>query len=192
MEYSGNPIAILDACVLYPASLRDILLSLADQDLYSPKWSDEIHREWVDNLLKNQNTITAADLQYTINQMSIAFPDANVIGFEALMEDLQLTDNNDKHVLAAAIHCGATVIVTSNLKDFPEDYLAKFGIQAFSPDTFIDHLIHFDPDRSIDALRAQVDRLINPPLTFADVLRTFEKNGLIKSVNAFRLLLELK
>ncbi len=189
MLHSGRFTAILDACVLYPASLRDILLSLAAAGLYKPKWSADIQKEWRSNLLDQRPELLPERLQYTCDQMNTAFPDAEVIGYEGLISALTLPDPGDNHVLAATIRCGADVIVTFNLKDFPQDYLDTYDVEAQHPDIFIGHLIELEPHLSLKALVDQAARLKNPPRTVSEVLDTLEDNGLTDSVAKFRALI---
>jgi len=72
-------IAVLDACVLYPASVRDILLNIAQTRLYNAKWSDEINAEWTRNLLKNRPNLKEANLRRTLATMNSYFTEANVV-----------------------------------------------------------------------------------------------------------------
>lgn len=127
MEHSPYPV-VLDACVLYPARLRDLLMHLGIAGLYQPKWTAEIHREWCRNLWMNRPDITQAALTRTVELMERALPDARVVGFETLIEGLTLPDENDRHVLAVALRAKAEVIVTLNQKDFPASALQKFNI----------------------------------------------------------------
>lgn len=120
MIYSSNFTVVLDACVLYPAPLRDLLLSLAHHEVYKPKWSKEIQEEWSRNLLMNRPDLKKEQLQTTIEAMNIAFPDAEVTKYSSLISVVTLPDPNDRHVLAAAIRSKADVIVTYNLKHFPK------------------------------------------------------------------------
>ena len=99
-------VVIYDACVLYPAPLRDLLLHLARTGLFAARWTDEIQQEWSRNLLKTRPEL-ADKLPRTIALMNLAVPDAVVTGHEALVEGLQLPDASDRHVLAAAIRAGA-------------------------------------------------------------------------------------
>jgi len=145
MTQAIRSIALLDACVLYPAPIRDLLLHLADQELYFPKWTDQIHQEWTGNLIQNRPDLSIGQLESTVSAMQRAFPFANVSDFESLIQTIKLSDPNDAHILAAAIHCGANVIVTSNLKDFPVEYLAQFGIVPRHPDAFISKLVKSSP-----------------------------------------------
>lgn len=105
MIYSPRFTVLLDACVLYPAPIRDILLNLADLGIYSPKWSEIIQEEWIRNLLENRPDLSKLKLRRTVQVMNAAFPDAQVHSFEELIDLLELPDLGDRHVLAAAITC---------------------------------------------------------------------------------------
>ena len=126
----SNFTAVFDACVLYPAPLRDLLMSVAMSEQFRARWTTEIHHEWTRNLLKNRNDLSLAQLQRTVELMNQAIPDCLVENYTDLITSLELPDANDRHVLAAAIKCQADVIVTNNLKDFPKDKLQTYGIEA--------------------------------------------------------------
>lgn len=111
--------AVYDACVLYPAPLRDFLMWLGLSGRFRARWSAEIHDEWKRNLLANRPDLNASQLGRTSDLMDNAIPGALVTGHEDLIAGLQLPDPDDRHVLAAAIRCNASVIVTFNEKDFP-------------------------------------------------------------------------
>lgn len=183
---SGRRVAILDACVLYPAPLRDFLLSLAEQDLYRPKWSRRIQDEWVRNLLKNRPDLTKDQLVHTTSLMNKAFPDAQLQGFKHLIGRIKLPDPDDRHVLAAAIASGGDVIVTSNLKDFPKANLQKYDIHPLHPDRFTADLIRFDRESASIAFRRQVKRLTNPPKKAEDVLEALKQNKLPETVDLLK------
>src|ERR1051325_1105511 len=136
------PIVILDACVLYAAPLRDLLLWLALS--HRPRWTGMIHEEWMRSLLNDRPLLARDRLERTRDLMNQAVPDCLVTGFEGLIDGLALPDPDDRHVLAAAIHGGAETIVTYNLTDFPVDTLAVHGIQAQHPDEFIAHFLDVD------------------------------------------------
>ena len=110
---------VYDASVLYPAPLRDFLMWLALADLFQARWTNEIHQEWIRNVLKNRPDLTLIQLDRTKNLMNSNVRDALITGYEPLIPTLILPDINDRHVLAAAIHGRADFIVTFNLKDFP-------------------------------------------------------------------------
>ena len=112
-------IALYDACVLYPAALRDLRVRLALTDLFQARWTDEIHNEWTRNILVNRPDISSASLARCRRLMDLHVPDCLITGYEFLIPTLTLPDADDRHVLAAAIHGGAGLIVTFNLNDFP-------------------------------------------------------------------------
>jgi predicted nucleic acid-binding protein len=181
MIHSARFVAILDACVLYPAPIRDLLLYLADAELYTPKWTDKIHEEWTRNLLKNRPDISSKQLRKTKAAMHEAFPDANVLNYQSLIKSIELPDPNDAHVLAAAVRCNADVIVTANTKDFPNQYLQQFDVEAQHPDLFITNLIELNPENALKAFNNQVANLRNPPLTAPTVLDKLKNAGLKNS-----------
>ncbi|OGX90178.1 PIN domain-containing protein [Hymenobacter coccineus] len=182
-------IALLDACVLYPVPLRDLLLQLAAADLYQPKWTPQIQEEWSRNLLVNRPDLTAAQLQRTIALMEQAFPDAQVTAYKALIPTLTLPDANDRHVLAAALRSQARVIVTANLKDFPAPYLATLGIERQHPDAFISQLLDHYPTQALEAFRQQVAYLKKPPKTALEVLGSLRTSGLLTTADRLQALL---
>jgi hypothetical protein len=129
--------AVYDANVLYPSTLRDVLIRLGRKGLVQPKWTDRILDETFESLAKNRPDIDQSRLSRTRELMCAAFLDAVVDEYELWMDQILLPDENDHHVVAAAIHAGAKVIVTKNLKDFPESELGKWGIVAKHPDVFL-------------------------------------------------------
>ena len=128
-------------------------------------------------------------LARTRELMAKAIPNARVTEYEPIAAGLALPDDNDRHVLAAAIRCGAQVIVTANLRDFPADVLARYDVEAQHPDTFVLHLLSLGPGAVLDAIRAQAGALRNPPCSVADLLNTLETRGLVQSVSELRKLL---
>lgn len=188
--YSGRFTAILDANVLYPSFLRDLLLSLAEVYLYRPKWSEEIEDEWLKNLNKNRADIPASNLERTAILMNRAFPDAKVEGYITLIQSLTLPDPDDRHVLAAAIVGKADVIVTSNLSDFPNEELIKFNIQAISPDEFVLNLIDLDGGKAKNALENMQARRKNPPVTIEELINIMENRELKNSAAKLEKILE--
>jgi hypothetical protein len=129
--------ALLDSCVLYPARLRDLLLSLAAADLFRPIWTEAIHKEWMTGVLVNRPDLTRSQLEAARGAMDRAFPASSISGFESLIPAFSLPDPDDRHVLAAAVHVKADLIVTTNLKDFPSGVLALHGIVVLSTGTSI-------------------------------------------------------
>lgn len=128
---------VYDANVLYPSMLRDILLRLAGSGNFRARWTNKILDEVFRNLKSNRPDLDPTKLDRTRNLMRQAVDDCLVTGYEDLVESLCLPDRDDRHVLAAAIRCGAQVIVTVNKRDFPKTRLEPFDIEAQSADEFL-------------------------------------------------------
>lgn len=183
---------VYDACVLYPAPLRDFLMWLGLSGRFRARWSDQIHNEWKRNLLANRPDLTHEQLDRTSALMDRAIPDGLITGYEALIEGLTLPDAGDRHVLAAAIRCSASVIVTFNQRDFPSQALAPYGSEAQHPDQFVENLFDLDPGTVLTAAKRQRAQLKNPPMEAAGYLEMLLKQGLVqvsKSLAPFRLIL---
>lgn len=183
MRYSPFT-AVYDACVLYPAPLRDFLMWLGLSGRFRARWSEQIHEEWKRNLLKNRPDLTREQLDRTSALMGQAIPDSLVVGYEALIPGLGLPDPDDRHVLAAAIRCNASVIVTFNQKDFPDDILAPFGIEAQHPDEFVENLFDLDQAGVVAAAQRQRGLLKNPPMDVDIYLEMLLRQGLVQTVKA--------
>lgn len=186
MIHSPRFTVVLDACVLYPAPIRDILLSLAAEGLFIAKWSDIIQDEWLRNLLKKRADLKKEQLNQTIKAMNQAFPDANVENFEDLIPSINLKDTDDRHVVACAIRCNADLIVTFNIKDFPKKELSKYDIEIQIPDEMISNLIDINPKLACKAFNKMIKRLKNPKKTMDEVLTTLIKCGLHKSIEKLK------
>ena len=178
--------AFYDANVLYPAELRNFSVHLAITGLFRAKWSTEVHEEWIRNLLINRPDLTRVQLERTRDLMDKHALDALVKDYEDLIPGLHLPDPGDRHVLAAAIRGRADVIVTMNLKDFPDAVLNSFGIEAQHPDEFILHLLGLSPGTVLSAARAHRESLKNPPKTESEYLDTLERQGLTQTVSVLR------
>jgi predicted nucleic acid-binding protein len=168
---------VYDACVLYPASIRDLLLQLATTELVRAKWTERIHKEWIENLLKNRPELTRDRLERTRDRMN-TLPDCLISGYELLEAGLELPDVDDRHVLAAAIHGGAQAIVTYNLADFPESELTKHNVAAIHPDEFVLDLVDLDSQVVLSCVQRSLQRLKNPPLAMAQYIEILRKNRL--------------
>ena len=185
MRHSPYPV-VLDACVLYPARLRDLLMHLGITGLYQPKWSRCIHDEWCRNLRENRPDIQPMTLNRTVELMNMALPDANITGYKHLIAGLTLPDPDDCHVLAAAIRAKAEVIVTLNLRDFPPGILASFDIEALHPDDFISDLFDLNHALALEAVRRQRQSLRHPPITSEEFMEMLLKQGLPMTVKALQ------
>ncbi|MDQ0469799.1 hypothetical protein QO011_002815 [Labrys wisconsinensis] len=117
--------------------------------------------------------------------------DAVVSGYEPLIETLVLPDPDDRHVLAAAIRAGASVIITYNLRDFPKAALDPFSIEAQHPDAFIAHLFDVAPEQVVAAARRQRASLKHPPKTVDDYLDVLLRAELVQTTSHLRQMAEL-
>jgi hypothetical protein len=178
--------ALLDACVLYPAPLRDLLIETANTSVYRARWSDDIHEEWIRNVLANNKAVKPEALARTRELMNRAIPDALVTGYQSHIPALQLPDTNDRHVLAAAIVGRADVIVTSNLKHFPADILSLYGIEAQHPDEFLMHQRDLNHERFIECAKRIRCRLKNPPLAADEYIDRLRKCQLVLVADALQ------
>lgn len=187
----GNFTVLFDACVLYPAPLRDLLMHLAVTDLFRAKWTEAIHDEWIRNLLARRPDLKPEQLQRTRMLMNAHVRDCLVTDYESEIENLSLPDPNDRHVLAAAIHAGADLILTTNLKDFPEVPLSQYGIQAIHPDEFLASQLDVAPNLFCLAVKRHRTSLKHPPKTAEEYLQTLESQGLHQTVTKLRTFVEL-
>lgn len=178
--------ALYDACTLYPAPLRDLLMHLALTDLFRARWTDQIHDEWIERLLEDRPDLTRDQLDRTRFLMNDHVLDCLVTGYEDLIDGLVLPDPDDRHVLAAAIRASASVIVTYNLDDFPAKYLSKFGVEAQHPDEFVTHLIDLAPAAVCAAAKRHRASLKNPPKTVDEYLAALASQHLPETVSRLR------
>lgn len=176
-------VVLFDACVLYSAPLRDLWMWLATTtSLFEPRWSAEIHREWMSNVLANRPDLSAERIERTRMLMDTNVEDCLVTGYEGLIDALTLPDADDRHVLAAAIHAQATLILTFNLRDFPDNVLVPYGIQAQHPDEFLCILLETDPESVCAAAEDHWQALKSPPKTCEQYLDTLRQQGLVETV----------
>jgi predicted nucleic acid-binding protein len=178
--------ALYDASVLYPAPLRDLLIHLAGTDVFRARWTERIHEEWLTSLLRNRPDLSRERLERTRNLIDAAVLDCLVEGYESLIPGVILPDPNDRHVLAAAIHARAEVIVTVNLKDFPRAVLSQFKIEAQQPDDFVLRLIDLAPASVRRAVRLHRTSLRSPLKTVEEYLDTLLRQNLPRTAAALR------
>ncbi|VWX60080.1 conserved hypothetical protein [Burkholderiales bacterium 8X] len=177
MAGSARFTAVLDACVLYPQLVRDVLLRLAHAGLYHARWSTLIEEEWTGNLLRSRPEIRAA-IDRTAELMRQAVPDCLVVGHEGLITGLTLPDPADRHVLAAAIKGHADAIVTFNIKDFPAAVLAVHQLEAQHPDEFIMNQFELHELAALGAIKEMRSSWRNPSRTTGELIKALELRGL--------------
>lgn len=173
--------AFLDANVLVPINLTDVLLRLAAAKTYRPLWPAHVLDEVERTLLKLD--VAAAKVSYRLGVMRERFADAEVTGYEALIPEMGC-DEKDRHVLAAAVRARAEVIVTFNTRDFPSDALAPYDITLVHPDDFLLDQLDLYPVQTVVCLRELVAARKNPPETLDVFLTQLEKTTPKFSVQA--------
>lgn len=173
-----RPVVLYDASVLYPSTLRDLLIRIAQTGLVQAKWTDEILDEVFRNLRENRPDLDVIRLERTRFLMNYAVRDCLVSGYQELVGVVQLPDPTDHHVLAAAIHARAQLIVTNNIRDFPQHCLTSWSVSAMNADEFVLELVTQSPE----AVRLCVQQIASawrdPQASEKDVLDRLERCGL--------------
>lgn len=180
----------LDACTLFPAPVRDILLSFASDGLFIPLWSADIQDEWISNLLKKRPDLSLSQLKQTETSMNKAFPSALITNYSQFIPTISLPDKNDRHVLAAAWAGNAKVITTFNLKDFPQKLLSQYDIVAIHPDDLLLTILQENQGVALASFEKLVKRLKKPPKTPFEVINSLKKCNLPKFSEALEKILK--
>ncbi len=154
-------------------------LQLTVDDISGAKWTADIHREWIDALLRNEPHRDRAALKRTRDRMDQATRDCLVTGYRTPTHALDLPGPGNIHVLAAAIFGHRDVIVACNLPDFPEDTIAPCGIEVLYPDNFLSSHIDLMPGHFCDAVRQIRERLVTSLICVKDYLGTLAAPGLV-------------
>jgi predicted nucleic acid-binding protein len=178
---------VLDACTLFPMLVRDALLTLADHELFNPKWSPRIRDEWTRNLIARLRTrepdsdpsLKVARIASTVDR---AFPDACVSPQIAEAENLTMVDAKDRHVVMTAVAAQADAIVTYNLSDFAAPYLREFlQIEVIHPDDFVMDLVDLNEKRAVAAFRELRGRKKRPPWSTSELVVRLREAGLVQT-----------
>lgn len=177
---------VYDACVLYPAPLRDLLMRIAVSGIVRARWTERILDECFGNLERNRPDLSPTLLKRTRARMCEAVPDCIVHAAGLVSVTVNLPDVDDKHVLEAAVTCGAQAIVTFNLKDFPAQATHPLGIEAKHPDDFVLDSIGLNPALLLRILDDQATALKHPTRTRNELLSILLEQGLPQSVAKFR------
>lgn len=178
MSIVANPfVVILDANVLFPFRTRDVLLTFAHEGLFRARFTDEILAEWAVNLiaLKPELEDSVASQVDMIRQV---FDECFVTGHMALVDGLEMPDQNDRHVLAAAIRCSAQVIVTENKRDFPGNLLEEYDVEVLGADEMLVNTYELFPVEAARALAKVRKRYRNPSMNVSEFLLDLTRAGL--------------
>lgn len=177
----GRYLAFLDANVLHPAFLRDAMLWFADERLYRPAWSRDVLQEWRRSVQRRHPDITDEQLDQLQRVLSDEFADAEVTGYDSITPALSLPDENDRHVLAAAIVGRCNGIITANLKDFPAEKVEPFKIEVIHPDDFIVNIVDLHPSRAVAACKRHRAAMTKSKPSQDEYLERFRTCGLIQA-----------
>ena len=182
----GRLTVVYDATVLYPSLLRDVLIRVAGSGVFRARWTERILDEVFFNLPRNRPDLDPKKLSRTRRLMCLAVEDCLVTGYEELIDDLWLPDPNDRHVLAAAISCGAQSIITENVKDFPCSIRDGFGIRRQSADEFLCELIASSPAIVQHSIEDAAAAFKKPPRSVDEVLTALALSGTPRAVEMLR------
>lgn len=180
---------VLDTCVLYPQYLRDTLLRLAERRLYNPLWSADILAE-LHRVLVDEARLDRYAVERTLDRMRSAFAEFEITGYEPLIEQMELPDPHDRHVLAAAVRANAATIVTANITDFPHDVVERFDVEAVHPDEFLLDQLDLAPRLVLDVLTQQAARYTYDPMTVDGLLEALARAGVPDFAHEARRLLD--
>lgn len=173
--------AVLDTNVIYPLISRDLLFWFAHYDLYTPKWSKHIFDEWEGVMIRKGLTQDEAKKRMAV--ANSAFPDALVKNYEFLTPTLNLPDQKDRHVVAAAIKSNSNYIVTNNLKGFPKAIVDTFEIEVIAADDFLVEIIYLNNEQAISAFKKMVVNRKNPKMDEFEILNQLRKCELTKTAD---------
>jgi hypothetical protein len=177
---------LLDANVLYPFQLRNLLVQFGVDSVIAPRWTMRIHEEWIGNLVA-AGRAPQERLLLTLELMNRALPEAEVQGWEAYLEGLTLPDPDDCHVLAAALAAGVETILTFNLRDFPESLLTQHSIVAVHPDDFLCELYDADPELVLASTEGAHANLSRSAPSFLSYIDTLGRQGLPEFAKRMRI-----
>ena len=178
---------VLDACTMFPMLVRDVLLTLAAHEFFSPKWSPRIREEWTRNLAarmarRDGEEIARSKVARIVAAVEAAFPDALVATELSESSVLDPVDPKDRHVVVTAMVAKADAIVTFNTADFAAPHLSKsLQIEVIHPDDFVMDLVDLNEKRAVVAFRELLARKKNPPLSIADLIRRLRDGGLVQT-----------
>lgn len=163
---------VIDASVLVQAAIRDTLLRLSEKRLFLCRWSDDIIEETT-RTLQNKIGLTKQQSEYFVRELQEHFPDAWVEhGYKQLIAAMPVNEK-DRHVVAAAVRSGSEVILTYNLKHFPEAELKDLEICARHPDVFLIDLYHLNPEIVVHTLHEQ-GAALKTKRSLPEVLKSLE------------------
>lgn len=171
---------VVDANIFFHMWILDPILTLADEGLFEPLWSDAIMEEVARNLPKVWKEVTVSQISSFLAVVNESYPYAKVPDWREHMEGLELPDLDDCHVLAAAIAAGAASVITLNLADFPQDVANWHDVKIEHPDDFLCRMYDGNPQVADVAIRRMIENKKHPPRTLAEEYAGLDRAGLHK------------
>ena len=173
---------LIDACVLYPTVMREVVLGVAATGAFEPLWSARILEEWrraAERLGPGQGVVAAGE----IAALRARWSRAEVPVPEGAEDALHLPDPDDRHVLAAAVAGGADALMTLNLADFPTRTLAAHGIVRRDPDGMLAEMAGPEVAAVVEAVRSEAERLSGAPWERRPLLKKARLPRLAKALD---------
>ena len=164
-----RPRIFLDANILVDAQIRDIFLTVAEAKLIDLRWSDKVLNE-TRNVLTSQMGIEPSRANYLISTIDAAFPRSNVAAGNITPLPVTLPDADDLHVLSAAVSADCDLLVTNNLRDFPEGAVGPFGLSVLNADSAIAMLVQDFSDQMPTIISRLLSELRKPPVNVQEFL----------------------
>ncbi|GIK96233.1 MAG: hypothetical protein BroJett029_04420 [Alphaproteobacteria bacterium] len=180
------PVAVYDACVLYPFHLRNLLVQCAVDRLIAARWTEEVHDEWIRNLSKDNANLSAERLKRTRDLMNGVLPDADVKDYKKHIETVHLPDPDDRHLVAAGISARASLIVTWNTAHFPDGELVKHGLKRRTPDELLIELYNARQDMVVAATANARRNLTKSGISPRDFLEALDRQRAHRFVDAMK------
>ncbi|MBW3089627.1 PIN domain-containing protein [Bifidobacterium miconisargentati] len=176
----------LDANIIYSITLTDVMLTLAEHRLFLPLWSQKVLDEARQAASRTLPTAMQPAFCRRLAIMNQAFPESSIEVPEEDCGQYSLPDPNDRHVLAAALNGGADLLMTRNLKDFPQPILEQYRLRATSPDDFLCWLAEQQTDAVAESLRGLIRLRRNPPMDVIDLSNRLERSGAVRFAHFVR------
>lgn len=174
------PVVVYDACILYPFSLRNVVVQCAVDRLVHARWTDDIHEEWMENLLRKHPGLARERLRRTRDLMERAVPGALVTGHRRWLASISVRDGGDRHVVAAAIEAGARAIVSAD-RHFRDEDLAPRGLAVWRPDGFLFGLLRADPEAMVASMARARRNLSRSAPSAAEFIAGLRRTGKLEA-----------
>jgi predicted nucleic acid-binding protein len=190
MIHSIQFTAVLGSHVSKPPDIRDLLMCFAFDQWYTPKWSKHVFDDW--KSIMERKKVPTEQVKKRLENVTAAFPDADVSNCEFLIDHLKLPDLKDRHVLAVAIKTKANVILADNRKDYPVLYVRKFDLKVKSTDDFLTDIIDLNLPRAENSFRRLLGLKRGLRISEYALLEPYRSLGLTKAADFLHAFISFK